>query len=109
MEQNKAEQLLAIYGSKIPLSGFLYLREWLKDKDYETAAMHFAHMKDPVISLVLSVLVGLYGIDRFYVGDIGLGVLKLITCGGAGIWWLVDLFIIMDRTKEKNIEFLYMN
>ena len=109
MEQNKAEQLLAIYGSKIPVSGFLYLREWLKDKDYETATMHFAHMKDPVVSLVLSVLVGLYGIDRFYVGDIGLGVLKLITCGGAGIWWLVDLFIIMDRTKEKNIEFLYMN
>ena len=36
MEQNKAEQLLAIYGSKIPVSGFLYLREWLKDKDYET-------------------------------------------------------------------------
>jgi len=106
MEQNKAEQLLALYGSKISLSSFNYVREWLKDKDYETAALYFANMKDPTISLVISILLGGYGVDRFYVGDIGLGVLKLITCGGAGIWWLIDIFLIMDRTKEKNIEIL---
>ena len=106
MEQNKAEQLLALYGSKISLSSFNYVREWLKDKDYEIAALYFANMKDPTISLVISILLGGYGVDRFYVGDIGLGVLKLITCGGAGIWWLIDIFLIMDRTKEKNIEIL---
>ena len=61
-------------------------------------------MKDPTISIILSVLVGSLGIDRFYIGDIGLGVAKLLTCGGLGIWWLIDLFLIMDKTKEKNYQ-----
>ena len=43
------------------------------------------------------------GVDRFALGDIGLGVGKLLTCGGIYIWWLVDLFHIMDATKEKNM------
>ncbi len=58
--------------------------------------------KDPVLSLILSILVGSLGIDRFYVGDIGLGILKLITCGGAGIWTIVDWFLIMGVTRDRN-------
>lgn len=30
--------------------------------------------------------------------------LKLITCGGFGIWWLIDLFLIMGATREKNLQ-----
>jgi TM2 domain-containing membrane protein YozV len=54
----------------------------------------------------LSVLVGGYGVDRIYLGDVGLGILKLLTCGGLGIWWIIDLFYITDLTKEKNYETL---
>ena len=36
----------------------------------------------------------------------GLGILKLLTCGGLGVWWLIDLFLIMDKTKEKNAQLL---
>ncbi len=59
-------------------------------------------MKRPVITLIISFLVGELGIDRFYLGQVGLGVLKLITCGGFGIWWLIDLFLVMGETKEDN-------
>lgn len=31
-------------------------------------------------------------------------ILKLITCGGCGIWWLIDLFLIMGATREKNLQ-----
>lgn len=45
-------------------------------------------------ALLLSIFVGQLGIDRFYLGYIGLGILKLITLGGCGIWWLIDLILI---------------
>ena len=43
---------------------------------------------------VLSLLLGWLGIDRFYMGRIGLGILKLITLGGAGVWWVVDMILV---------------
>ena len=48
-------------------------------------------------ALILSVIVGQLGVDRFYLGYTGLGILKLITFGGCGIWWLVDLILIATR------------
>ena len=43
---------------------------------------------------VLSLLLGWLGIDRFYMGRIGLGILKLITIGGVGVWWAVDMILV---------------
>ena len=60
--------------------------------------------KDPTTALIISVVVGHLGIDRFYKGDTGLGVAKLLTCGGVGIWTIVDWFLIMGVTREKNLE-----
>lgn len=72
--------------------------------DAELLALSNTDFKDPTLSLVLSVLVGGLGIDRFYIGDIGAGVGKLITGGGLGVWWLVDMFIIQKKTKKNNSE-----
>lgn len=60
--------------------------------------------KDPLLMLIVSLLGGTLGIDRFIIGDIGMGVGKLLTCGGLGIWTLVDWFLIMGRTREANFE-----
>jgi hypothetical protein len=57
--------------------------------------------KDWLVALILSILVGSLGVDRFYLGYIGLGVLKLITLGGCGVWWLIDLILIaMNRLPD---------
>ena len=64
--------------------------------------------KNPTTVLLLSIFIGYLGIDRIYVGDVGLGVLKMLTCGGVGIWCLIDLFLITDVTKRKNLEMLVM-
>jgi TM2 domain-containing membrane protein YozV len=45
--------------------------------------------------LLLSIFLGQLGVDRFYVGKIGTGILKLVTLGGCGIWWLIDLIMII--------------
>ncbi len=58
--------------------------------------------KDRTLVFVLSVLFGTLGVDRFMVGDIGFGILKLLTFGGCGILWLVDLFLIWGRVDDFN-------
>lgn len=60
-------------------------------------------LKDPTTSLIVSILAGTLGIDRFMIGDTGLGVGKLLTCGGFGIWAIVDWFMIQGATREKNM------
>lgn len=60
-------------------------------------------MKSKVVALVLSIFLGELGIDRFYLGYIGTGILKLITCEGFGIWWLIDLIMIATgKLKPKD-------
>jgi len=52
--------------------------------------------------LLLSLFLGGLGVDRFYLGKIGTGVLKLLTFGGYGIWWFIDLLLILlGKAKDK--------
>lgn len=74
--------------------------------DEKWTLLHTLQFKDPVVNLIVSIVGGEFGIDRMLVGDIGLGIVKLITCGGLGIWYIVDWFLIMKITKEKNLALL---
>lgn len=101
MNYQQVDQLIAIYGSKLPYEALGTLREKLLGMDYNTASIYLAQSKDPTIAIILSVLVGSLGIDRIYIGDVVIGILKLITCGGCGIWWLIDLFLISWEQQER--------
>ncbi len=59
--------------------------------------------KDPTMLLIVSILVGGLGVDRFLLGDTGMGVLKLLTGGCCGILTIIDWFSVMKKTKQYNL------
>ena len=55
-----------------------------------------------LIALLLSILLGSLGVDRFYVGKVGTGILKLLTFGGLGVWTIIDVvFVALRRFDDK--------
>jgi TM2 domain-containing membrane protein YozV len=62
-----------------------------------------AQGKSFVVTWLLSLLLGSLGVDRFYLGKIGTGVVKLLTIGGLGIWSIIDLIIVLTgNMRDKN-------
>jgi TM2 domain-containing membrane protein YozV len=63
---------------------------------------HIRHLNWLVV-LVISIIFGTLGVDRFVMGKVGTGLLKLITCGGLGLWWLVDVILIAGKHKYTDV------
>lgn len=56
-----------------------------------------------VVAILLSFFLGGLGVDRFYMGYIGLGIAKLLTLGGCGIWSLIDfILIVVGKLKDAD-------
>ena len=71
--------------------------------------LYSVELKDPLTIFLFSIFLGSFGVDRFILGDIGLGIIKLITLGGCGIWTIIDWFLIQNRTRERNFNALIVH
>ncbi len=61
-----------------------------------------APQKSFLLTAIFAIVLGVFGVDRFYVGKVGTGVAKLLTLGGCGIWWLIDVILILaGKTVDK--------
>ncbi|HEL9645106.1 TPA: TM2 domain-containing protein [Streptococcus suis] len=104
------DSYLAANASNLPAESLPMLRQRLDELDEsQTAFILATELKSPTTALIFSILLGSFGADRFYIGQIGLGVAKLLLSWLTfGIWVLVDWFLIMGATKKANLEKLNM-
>lgn len=103
MDQQKVDMFIMTNGQYLPEQKIPYVREKLLEMDdSKWSAFSIIQFKNPTTALILSIFLGGFGIDRFYLGQTGIGVGKLLTCGGIAIWTFIDLFLITNATKEVN-------
>ena len=103
--EKDVNMLLATYSKYFPETSLPQIREIFENLSEEQVTMLVCmQFKDPITALIISLFAGSLGIDRFYIGDTTLGVIKLVTCGGLGLWALIDLFLIMDAARQHNLE-----
>lgn len=103
MEQQKVDMFIMTNGSNYPEYRIPFIRERLLAlDDSKWGALSTFQPKSSTTALILSIFLGGLGADRFYIGDNGLGIAKLLTCGGLGLWTIIDWFLIIGSTKDKN-------
>lgn len=74
-----------------------------KTLDIDGCKLEGEEVRDPTMLIFLSCYGGLLGLDRFYLGDTIKGIIKCVTLGGLGVWWLIDIyFVIKGELADLN-------
>ena len=103
LDQQKIDMYIMTNQKYFPAEKMMYLKEKLKSLDDEKLSLiSMVELKDPTTLLLISIFLGSWGVDRFMLGDTGIGILKLLTGGCCGILTLIDWFSIQKKTKELN-------
>ena len=103
MDQNKVDMYMMSNQKYFPPEKVMYIKEKLAAMDESKFSLiSTIELKDPTTILLVSIFLGSLGIDRFMIGDTGMGILKLLTCGCCGILTIIDWFTISKKTKELN-------
>lgn len=103
MMQDRVDMFIMTNQKYLPPERIPFLRQRMLDADESKFQMiSTVELKDPTTLLLISIFLGGLGIDRFMLGDTGMGILKLLTCGCCGVLTIVDWFSIQKKTKELN-------
>ena len=103
---NFTDSFLSANTANFPSEQLPSLRQRLSQLDDSQAnqVIAAANIKNTTTALILSIFLGTLGVDRFYIGHIGLGVAKLLLAWLTfGIWTIVDWFLIINATKKANL------
>lgn len=103
MDKQKVEMYLTANRDYFDPTQAMTLKEKLlaaEESKFDIISM--TELKNPTTLLIISLLLGGLGVDRFMLGDTGMGILKLLTGGVCGILTIVDWFSVMKKAKEQN-------
>lgn len=106
MDITKANMYLQQFKDKVPNEKVGQLRDELLNADDKCEmSLGVVTTYNPILMIIISIFFGGLGVDRFVLGDIGLGVCKLLFGWlTLYIWPLVDIFYCYKKAKEKNYE-----
>lgn len=103
MNDNKVARVMVFLRDYIPNDKKLEMQGILQGAtDCVETLIAGMHLKSSMVTVILSIFWGAWGVDRFYVGDFGWGLLKLFTLGGFGVWWFIDIFCCFGKAKKRN-------
>lgn len=103
LDQQKIDMYIMTNQKYFPEEKITYLQDKLRTMDDQKFSLLTAvELKEPSTLLLVSIFLGVLGIDRFMLGDTGMGILKLLTCGCCGVLTIIDWFTISKKTKEFN-------
>lgn len=109
MEAQKVDMFIMTNKKYLPEEKVVFLKQKLMEADESKFALASSvEFKDPTTILIISIFLGGLGVDRFMLGEAGMGVLKLLTGGVCGILWLIDLFTVQKKAKDKNFNNLML-
>ena len=110
MTDDKVQELYFAYANMLSDEKKLMFKNALKKADDDKYDILIGiPVKNPTTTLLLSIFLGGLGVDRFYIGDTGLGVAKLLVGWLTfGIWPLIDIFCSFKKVKEKNFQALML-
>ena len=100
---NRVDMFLMNNAKYLPSERLGFIKTKLEELDEESfELLYTVEFKDPMTVFLISLFFGPLGIDRFLIGDIALGILKLLSFGCCGIFTIIDWFAIRNKTKEVN-------
>ena len=103
MDQQKVDMYIMTNQKYFPAEKIMLIKERLLALDEQKFQMvSMIELKDPTTLLLISIFIGGLGIDRFMIGDTGMGIFKLLTGGCCGVLTIIDWFTISKKTKELN-------
>lgn len=109
MDSQKVDMYMMANQKYFPAEKVVFLKQKLMEIDEDKFMLVSSNeFKDPTTLLIISILLGTLGIDRFMLGDTGMGILKLLTGGVCGILTIIDWCTIQKKVKEKNYNDLMM-
>lgn len=104
MDAQQVDLFLTAQGKNFPAAQLGSIRERLLNADDSKLPMIQAtEFKSPMVGFLLAFFLGLFGAEYFYTGKAGMAIVKFITCGGAGIWEIINWFKAGDMVREWNI------
>lgn len=103
MTQDRVDMFVMTNQKYLPAEKIVFLKQKLMEADENKFSLVSAvEFKDPTTLLLVSLFLGGLGVDRFMLGETGMGILKLLTAGVCGILTIIDWFSVQKKTKELN-------